>query len=97
MPSQMGYTIGIFNAIAAAIGPHMQEVPFNSLEDFTPIMNFGAYTTFVAVPENSPFENLGELIAYANDNPRALTVGVSAIGASSHLGMAASRAKVMLM
>jgi tripartite-type tricarboxylate transporter receptor subunit TctC len=83
-----GYTLVVFSAIAAAIAPHMQEVPFSPLEDFTPIMNYGAFTTFIAVRSSSDFQTLDDLIAYAKENPRALTTGVSAIGASSHLGMA---------
>lgn len=83
-----GYTIGVFNAIAAAIGPHMREVPFDPLTAFTPIMNYGGYTTLVAVRDESQFTTLEELLAYARENPRAVTVGVSAVGASSHLGMA---------
>lgn len=83
-----GYTIAVFNAIAAAIGPHMREVPFDSLSSFTPIMNYGGYTTIVAVRDQSEFQTLDDLLKYAAENPRAVTVGVSAIGASSHLGMA---------
>lgn len=83
-----GYTLSVFNAIAAAISPHMREVPFDPLNDFAPIMNYGAYTTFIAVRDGSDFETLDDLVAYARENPRAVTVGISAIGASSHLGTA---------
>ena len=93
-----GYTLGTINAIAQAISPHMRKVPFDPVKDFTLISTYGAYTTFIAVPANSSFKTLKDMIAFAKANPKALPVGVSSIGASSHLGtarlMAADDAKV---
>ena len=83
-----GYTLINFTAIQAAIAPHMREVPFDPLTEFQPIMNYGAFNTFIAVPSDSPYQTLDDLIAYAKDNPRVSTVAISVIGASSHLGMA---------
>ncbi|MBI4182932.1 MAG: tripartite tricarboxylate transporter substrate binding protein [Proteobacteria bacterium] len=83
-----GYTLATFNAIVAAIGPHMREMPFDAKKDFTPIMNYGAYTTFIAVRAAAPWKSLKDLVEYAKANPKVLTAGISAIGASSHLGMA---------
>jgi tripartite-type tricarboxylate transporter receptor subunit TctC len=83
-----GYTLATINEIALDIAPHMQKVSFDPLKDFTPILNFGVYTTFVAVSADSPFKTLKELIDYARANPRIVTVGVPGLGASAHLGMA---------
>lgn len=83
-----GYTLINFTAIQAAIAPHMRPVPYDTAKDFTPIMLYGAFNTFVAVPAASPYKSLRELLDYAKQNPKALTVGISVIGASSHLGMA---------
>ncbi|MGE0719291.1 MAG: tripartite tricarboxylate transporter substrate binding protein [Alphaproteobacteria bacterium] len=83
-----GYTIINFTAIQAAIAPHMREVPYDAAKDFTPIMLYGAFNTFVAVRADSPYKTLRELLDFAKKNPRVLTSGISVIGASSHLGMA---------
>lgn len=83
-----GYTLVNFTAIQAAIAPHMREVPFDPLTQYQPVMNYGAFNTFIAVPANSPYKTLDDLIAFAKENPRVSTVGISVIGASSHLGMA---------
>jgi tripartite-type tricarboxylate transporter receptor subunit TctC len=83
-----GYTIVNSTAILMAIAPHMREVPYNPATDFTPLMTYGAFNTFVAVRADSPYQSLRELLDYAKANPRVTTVGVSVIGASSHLGMA---------
>jgi tripartite-type tricarboxylate transporter receptor subunit TctC len=83
-----GYTIVNSTAILTAIAPAMREVPYNSATDFTPIMNYGAFNTFVAVRSDSPYRSLKDLLDFAKANPRVVTAGVSVIGASSHLGMA---------
>ena len=82
-----GYTIGNLVVNTNAIAPHMQKVPFDPVNDFTPIMTYGGYTTFIAVLDDSPFQSLQEMIEYSKANPRLLTVGVSQIGAVSHLGI----------
>ena len=82
-----GHTIAAINEIAVAIAPHMQKVAFDPMKDFTPILNYGVYTTFIAVPADSPFKSLKELVDYAKANPKIVTVGVPGIGSSAHLGM----------
>jgi tripartite-type tricarboxylate transporter receptor subunit TctC len=83
-----GYTLVDFSAILATIAPHIRDVPYDPLKDFTPIMNFGAFNTFVAVRAESPYRSLEQLLEFARANPRVATIGISVIGASSHLGMA---------
>ena len=83
-----GYTLVNSTAILASIAPHMREVPYNPATDFTPLMTYGAFNTFVCVRADSPYQSLRELLDFAKANPRVTTVGVSVIGASSHLGMA---------
>lgn len=83
-----GYTLIDFTAILAAIAPHMREVPYDPLKDFAPVMNFGAFITFVAVRADSPYKTLDQLLDFARATPKVATFGVSVIGASSHLGMA---------
>jgi tripartite-type tricarboxylate transporter receptor subunit TctC len=83
-----GYTLVGLTAITAAIAPHMRKVPYDGVKDFTPVMNYGAFNTFIAVRADSPYKTFDELLAFAAKNPRVLTVGISVIGASSHLGMA---------
>jgi tripartite-type tricarboxylate transporter receptor subunit TctC len=83
-----GYSLIGLTAITAAIAPHMRKVPYDGVKDYTPIMNYGAFNTFIAVRADSPYKTLDEMLGFAAKNPRVLTVGISVIGASSHLGMA---------
>lgn len=83
-----GYTLIHMTAITGAIAPHMRKVPYDALKDFTPVMLYGAFNTFIAVRSDSPYKVLGDLVKFAKANPRVVTSGISVIGASSHLGMA---------
>lgn len=83
-----GYTISTFNAITTGIEPHMRKVPFDPLNDFSPIVIYGGYNSFVAVSDDKPWRSLAEVIDFAKKNPKVLTVGVSGIGSSTHLGVA---------
>lgn len=83
-----GYTIGTFNAITNAIAPHMQEVPYDPVADFDPVVLYGGYISFVAVQDEKPWQTLDDMMQFAKDNPGALTIGVSGIGATTHLGLA---------
>ena len=83
-----GYTIGTFSAITTGIEPHMRKVPFDPLNDFSPIVIYGGYNSFVAVSNDKPWRSLAEVIDFAKQNPGVLTVGVSGIGSSTHLGVA---------
>jgi tripartite-type tricarboxylate transporter receptor subunit TctC len=83
-----GHTIGLLSVNTNAIAPQLNEVAFDPVNDFTPILTYGSFTTFVAVPRNSPITGLREMMADARQRPGTLNVGVSAIGSNAHLTMA---------
>ncbi len=83
-----GHTIGLLSVNTNAIAPQLVEVAFDPVNDFTPILAYGAFITFVAVPRGSNFAGLKEMMEYARREPGKLNVGVSAIGSNAHLTMA---------
>jgi len=83
-----GLTIGLLSVNTNAIAPQLTEVAFDPVGDFTPILTYGSFTTFVAVPRNSPITGLREMMEQARRAPNSLNVGVSAIGSNAHLTMA---------
>ena len=83
-----GQTIGLLSVNTNAIAPQLNEVAFDPVNDFTPILTYGSFTTFVAVPRNSPITDLRAMMAEARTRPGSLNVGVSAIGSNAHLVMA---------
>ncbi|MFM7417117.1 MAG: tripartite tricarboxylate transporter substrate binding protein [Alphaproteobacteria bacterium] len=83
-----GHTLGLLSVNTNAVAPQLQTLTFDPVKDFTPLMNYGAFLTFVTVAANSSFASLRDLIAFARREPGKLTIGVSGIGANSHLNMA---------
>lgn len=58
-----------------------------SLEDFVPIMQFGAAESGLAVRSDAPFKTLTELVEYARRNPDKVTYATFGIGTTTHLSM----------
>lgn len=83
-----GQTLGLLSVNTNAVAPQLVTMTVDPVADFTPLVTYGSFLTFVAVAHNAPFGGLRELIAYARREPGKLTVGIAAIGANSHLNMA---------
>lgn len=82
-----GYNIFTLVTAPAVITPHMQDVPFDPLTDFTPIARYALWNLGIVVPTDSPFKTLKDLIAYAKQHPGEITYGVSGTGTPQHLVM----------
>lgn len=61
------------------------KLPYHPLEDFTPLAQIGAFPLVLVVRKDLPASNLEELQALARSKPGELNVGVSGLGALSHL------------
>jgi tripartite-type tricarboxylate transporter receptor subunit TctC len=71
-----GHTILFTNSATVAIVPHVfQKVPFNALEDFTPITEIARSGAILLTPANSPFKDFREMVAYAKAHPGKLNFG----------------------
>ena len=62
-----------------------REVPYDPVKDFTPIAKLGEAILTVAVPPDSPFKSMGDVIAWAKANPGRLTYATSGVGTTHHL------------
>jgi len=81
-----GYTItqlplGIYRL------PHMQNMPFNPVNDITHIVCLTGYTFGIACTADAPFKNLKEMVAYAKANPGKLEYGHTGTGTTPHLAI----------
>lgn len=83
-----GYTIAA-STVSLLRQPHMQQVDWDPLNEFTWIIGLGGYTFAVAVREDSPFKTLKDMITWAKANPGKLTYGTPGQGSSLHLLMEA--------
>lgn len=80
-----GYSLVSLNGIAACIVPHMRKVPYQAWDDFSPIISYGEYVGMLAVKTESPWKTVDDMMEYAKNNPKVVTVGVSDLGSSAHL------------
>jgi tripartite-type tricarboxylate transporter receptor subunit TctC len=60
-------------------------LPFNGTRDLIPIVGFSATPHILVVGANSPYKNVGEIIAAAKKEPGKLTFASSGIGNSDHM------------
>lgn len=82
-----GYTLGILITAALTRIPHLRDVNYNPLEDFTPIMQFANYQHGLAVKADSPWQTFEEFIAYAKANPNKVTYSTAGAASGQHLVM----------
>lgn len=81
-----GYTLLAGHANSNAIAPHvMSRVPFDPLNDFTPITYIGYVPNVLVVYPGLPIRTVEELIAQAKAKPGTLTYASSGVGSTQHL------------
>lgn len=66
--------------------PQFRTVPYK-LEDFVPIMHFGAPPSGLVVKTDSPWKTLKEFVEYAKKNQGKVTYSSMGIGSPMHLAM----------
>ncbi|WP_371811424.1 tripartite tricarboxylate transporter substrate binding protein [Stappia sp. 28M-7] len=81
-----GYTIGIVNLPPMLTIPITKDAAFKA-DQIIPVAGLVRDPSAISVPGNSPFNTLDELIAYAKENPGAVTIGTTGVGTDDHLAM----------
>lgn len=81
-----GYTIGFLNL------PNLLAIPIErkarySMDSFTPLANMVDDPGAINVHVDSPFKTLGDLVAFAKENPGSVTIGTSGVGGDDHLAI----------
>lgn len=61
------------NSPLAVVPNNRKEPPYDVMADFTPVTFLGDNTFFIVVHPSVPARSIGELIAYAKNNPKALS------------------------
>ncbi|MBT9462900.1 tripartite tricarboxylate transporter substrate binding protein [Hydrogenophaga sp.] len=80
-----GHTMFLMSNGTAVTAGLFKSLPFDTVKDFTPVSTLGYFDIVVVVPSDSPFKNLGELVAHAKANPGKLNVGSINIGSTQNL------------
>lgn len=79
-----GYTF-ILGSVSKATGPSLQTLNYDPLTELTPLSGIGAVPMLMVVSPQSPFRNLGDLLAAARARPGEISYGSSGPGTGSHL------------
>jgi tripartite-type tricarboxylate transporter receptor subunit TctC len=76
----------LMNASIHVIIPHLnRNLPFNALDDFTPVTNMAMVPLVALVNPGLPVRSLRDLADHAKANPGRLSYGSSGNGAAQHL------------
>jgi tripartite-type tricarboxylate transporter receptor subunit TctC len=81
-----GYTLAILPSPVYRM-PHMQNVGYDPLKDFSYISMLSGYVLGVAVKSTSPYKTWDEFVAGARANPQGITYGTASIGSASNVMM----------
>ena len=79
-----GYVL-VMTSAAMTINPSVMKVPFDTVKDFTPIINLVAASQVLVVNASVPVNNLTELIALAQAKPGALSFGSGGTASPGHV------------
>ncbi|MEM6713038.1 MAG: tripartite tricarboxylate transporter substrate binding protein [Pseudomonadota bacterium] len=81
-----GYQLGYFSITVSTIQPQVRDVPYG-VDSWTPICSIAASPTMLFVADDSDFQSIEDVVAFANENPGELVFGSSGPGAITHLTM----------
>jgi tripartite-type tricarboxylate transporter receptor subunit TctC len=82
-----GYTLVQMDDSHMALLPHLyKKVPYDVLKDFEPVGTLFRTYFFVAVPAESSWKSMQDLVGAAKAKPGALTYGSWFIGSPGHVG-----------
>ena len=82
-----GYTLGVDVTSTYINLPHMREVPYNPLTDFTDVMTYARYTFGLSVRTDSSWTKFQDVLEYARKNPGKFTYASGGVGTTQHICM----------
>ena len=83
-----GYTIGMTTSSAVGLQPLvMQDLPYDSAEDYQPLIKLADLPTVLTVRADSPWQDIEDLVAAAKADPGAVRVSVSGAGTTPDLNV----------
>lgn len=88
-----GYNLVLSAVATLTVQPHRQDLPYNTPDDYEPIIKAANLPMVLAVLSNAPWKNAKEVIDHARANPGKLRVGTPGNGSIGHLIVASVNSK----
>jgi tripartite-type tricarboxylate transporter receptor subunit TctC len=82
-----GYTLMIHGVNGFAIAPHVREVGYDPIRDFTPVIKLHSAPLVLVVNPTLPVTTLQDLITYAKANPEKVNGGSFGSATNAHLAL----------
>jgi tripartite-type tricarboxylate transporter receptor subunit TctC len=83
--SSDGYTLSIGTVSTHILTGALYSLPYDLLKDFEPIALLGAEPLLIVARKSMAAKNLGELIAWLNENPDKASAGTAGVGTAGHV------------
>lgn len=80
-----GYTLLLMSNASAVSTGLFRKLPFDVVKAFAPITTLGFFDLGVFVANDSRFQSLRDVVAYASANPGRLTIASISVGSTQHL------------
>jgi tripartite-type tricarboxylate transporter receptor subunit TctC len=80
-----GHTLLLMSNGTAVSASLFRSLPYDPLRDFAPVCTIGSFALAIAVPGDSRFATLAELLRFARAQPGKLNVGTVNVGSTQHL------------
>ena len=81
-----GYTLVVMSTTVQSVGVHLvKSYPFDPIGDFTPVSQIVTFPYVLVVAANSPWQNVGELIAAAKKTPGKISYASFGLGSAPYL------------
>lgn len=81
-----GYQLAYMSVTVSTIQPQIKNVPYG-IDSWTPICSIAASPTMLFVSNDSPYQNMDDVVAAVKEAPGELVYGSSGPGAITHLTM----------
>jgi tripartite-type tricarboxylate transporter receptor subunit TctC len=83
-----GYSLFLTTVGAVAINPAFRkDLRYDPVKDFAPVALLGRVSPVLVVNPSTGINSAAELVAKAKQKPDTITVGITGVGAISHLGL----------
>jgi tripartite-type tricarboxylate transporter receptor subunit TctC len=84
-----GYTIVLTPLSTLVIHPQLNDLPYKTPDDYTPIVNVVSYFPLIVVKADAPWKTIQEFVTAAKASPGKFRIGTPGEGTSSHLNLEA--------